>query len=1452
MQTYSQGQLEKAQKFIDELRRGNGGIIKEDRQFLKREKPDILRSFDNIRRKLGASTQISIKTPLDLSTSSIQNAEDNKYTTSTDIPCLSFNLQEDRIVIGSNEDGFTQRDIKAICSIGESTKASIQGYIGEKGIGFKSVFNVSHKVHIQSGPYSSAFEYRKGDSVDRGLGMVTPMNEIPHQLPDDVRIRMILYLHEDEDRAALCQDLQDLPDTLLLFLKKLRRLTVRIEIPDRLIQKIRLSLMRSNNNDLSENIVRIKTAITGTITSVISRSFWVKKRNVVNLPAHSAREQIHEAEVVLAFLIDEDHVPVIKEQYAFAFLPLKKAGYKVTQATSSPVFNVKANRKLLEEVVEAFCSAINGPSGSLQHETLRYSWVRYIPTTAIADEFWGLLQPCLFAKLCASKFFFSLDGSHWTPNQLRLLPNNFRDENRDPLLRDLRTGPNTYVSESYDNSDISILKEMKYILFPTSGGVAIPKGLPLNLVDEKVLENPSREKLFSQLGVSECSPKRIFPLIQQRSFPTVRKLLASDLQDIRFLFWHHGELASDYPINMWLWNGQKHSVASPQKDGWDYLPQCENTYALANLFGKSVPVELRPSNNVRYIVPNYCQIFESCGFRNGLTGTEWLRSLGVEETLQLRASNSKEHLQSPEISAELKYIAQKLPVFLLGVLQANFIQYHKSEEWDRFFRQKNVPILASLEMRSLNSTFLPLPKLMPIASSLGLEEVFGFLREFDGTSAFGVIEWNFLKRFGVDRKIQLTQKLSSEYTHAYKVMLTTSGVRHYKSQVSQPDLKTSLAYPDQLMLIREAFEEETIFVPSSNSMDEWKWDYDEDCVWSGPEWFEYKPPLQAIKEYQTLQALFCNFKKEKYKIILLYDKLNELTEDGKSSEEIEELRRFHFEFRNLLYNPPSRSWCAPSSCIWAPEEVQLPGKFSMATQYKKQRTFVQNVLEIKKPDLEMHILALQKRALENPDKEGILREIKNIRALNPTGNVLREKLSKCKCFPIYRPSQEVKWLDSTGNFAIVDRKEHGDAFKNKINMLDFSLEEVHSINQFLIELGLEGQFTSRAVKVDTKIADGMLNDGPTKDLRRKAYAICRYAAHYGSNNSRSAYDLLQTLEVFTSESITKQVSITQNKKIISVKVHTAWFLHIAQDNNQLKLYVPKEQRQREVCLSRQLPIELLKHLGVPNFRKGAKLGSVIRATSSDAIDSILDSDGIIDVPGIFRPDEFCEASHQVTLLEPHYRDEPSTEHHHVRAQLIDSSLRTLATPGTHPPEIPPERPDLFNELLDAVIKQARSVHGIPAVDNVLIAALSTNARIDTSLAVGSNVAGESLFRIGVAGELFMFEIMKSLGLPLFDLGNWRSTIRHRVIIHNEYKDMPRWSGSETSDIVYEDHDKMLTLLLITNNYFNIEELARLRFARSPTYYIEVKTTPGPLDNAFLDHSITHSIVAKANSTGWKV
>ncbi|KKY27789.1 putative ino80 chromatin remodeling complex protein [Diplodia seriata] len=95
----------------------------------------------------------------------IQNAEDNSYEhaiSERQKPFLKFSLYPDRMVVYSNEDGFTEDNVMAICiNANVSAKSDHQGYIGEKGIGFKSVFKIAKKVHIQSESYSFSFVYSR-------------------------------------------------------------------------------------------------------------------------------------------------------------------------------------------------------------------------------------------------------------------------------------------------------------------------------------------------------------------------------------------------------------------------------------------------------------------------------------------------------------------------------------------------------------------------------------------------------------------------------------------------------------------------------------------------------------------------------------------------------------------------------------------------------------------------------------------------------------------------------------------------------------------------------------------------------------------------------------------------------------------------------------------------------------------------------------------------------------------------------------------------------------------------------------------------------------------------------------------------------------------------------------------------------------------------------------------
>ena len=87
----------------------------------------------------------------------IQNAEDTK--SNEEQHTLEFTLENNGLIVFNNEVGFTEEQIKAICSFGQSTKAleKNEGFIGEKGIGFKSVFKITDKPAIFSNGYRFYF-----------------------------------------------------------------------------------------------------------------------------------------------------------------------------------------------------------------------------------------------------------------------------------------------------------------------------------------------------------------------------------------------------------------------------------------------------------------------------------------------------------------------------------------------------------------------------------------------------------------------------------------------------------------------------------------------------------------------------------------------------------------------------------------------------------------------------------------------------------------------------------------------------------------------------------------------------------------------------------------------------------------------------------------------------------------------------------------------------------------------------------------------------------------------------------------------------------------------------------------------------------------------------------------------------------------------------------------------
>lgn len=147
----------------------------------------------------------------------IQNAEDNDYEKG-EAPKIKFIARPTELVIQNNEKGFIEENVDKLCKIGGSTKRNALGYIGEKGIGFKSVFRVTNGPCIYSNGFQFMFEYDEKDPES----IIRPqwVDKIP-DFVDTAQTNIILPIKPDAI-SEIRQCIDQIQPSLLLFLRKLR------------------------------------------------------------------------------------------------------------------------------------------------------------------------------------------------------------------------------------------------------------------------------------------------------------------------------------------------------------------------------------------------------------------------------------------------------------------------------------------------------------------------------------------------------------------------------------------------------------------------------------------------------------------------------------------------------------------------------------------------------------------------------------------------------------------------------------------------------------------------------------------------------------------------------------------------------------------------------------------------------------------------------------------------------------------------------------------------------------------------------------------------------------------------------------------------------------------------------------------------------------------------------
>ncbi|XP_043925651.1 protein NO VEIN-like [Protopterus annectens] len=249
----------------------------------------------------------------------IQNADDNCYPENEEMkPALVFVVEKTTVYLLNNECGFEEENIKAICDIGRSTKGRhVYGYIGQKGIGFKSVFKVSDCPAIHSNGFHIYFDKNSGP-----LGYI-----LPHWLDDEIFVDLsstgldkgswtttiILPLKSESYQTRNL--FHDVHPSLLLFLHRLRSVTVVDKVEGKVLSMVR--------KDLKNNILEVQYG------DKADRWFVVKK----TLRATNIKENVESTELALAFKTKLEGRGLgfkvqPEKQPVFAFLPLRSFGFR--------------------------------------------------------------------------------------------------------------------------------------------------------------------------------------------------------------------------------------------------------------------------------------------------------------------------------------------------------------------------------------------------------------------------------------------------------------------------------------------------------------------------------------------------------------------------------------------------------------------------------------------------------------------------------------------------------------------------------------------------------------------------------------------------------------------------------------------------------------------------------------------------------------------------------------------------------------------------------------------------------------------------------------------------------------------------------------------------------------------------------------------------------------------
>ncbi len=362
----------------------------------------------------------------------IQNAEDTESEEKTH--SIEFTLEDDGLIVFNNETGFNKKQIDAICAFKKSTKSKEKnkGFIGEKGIGFKSVFKVSDRPAIFSNGYR--FYFRRLDDED-----VTEYI-IPHWI-DDVELKnyplkfqnnthTTLFLPFDKSKKEekirrLRQDIKQIEPILLLFLNRLDQIKI--------YENNKQIVDTTKSSKKSENIKVV------TIKNDQEKDKYYIFKKTIDVDAtldevsgkEGKRKNVTKREIILAF---PDEKNGTKEDRIFAFLPtnlrsrlgfIVQADFILQSGRENIAIDNDWNKWQLEEIKDFIADKIIFEFQ--KHSKLKLSYLNYFIRDGASDN--NLINTMyidLLISMCEQKIILGMDEKWYEPKNILLLPDDVK------------------------------------------------------------------------------------------------------------------------------------------------------------------------------------------------------------------------------------------------------------------------------------------------------------------------------------------------------------------------------------------------------------------------------------------------------------------------------------------------------------------------------------------------------------------------------------------------------------------------------------------------------------------------------------------------------------------------------------------------------------------------------------------------------------------------------------------------------------------------------------------------------------------------------------------------------------------------------------------------------------------------------------------------------------------